>query len=112
MDPAVGIIGAFVIALWSLSLTRSSGAVLLDMVPNPKLSSLVRDRLEVQGDKVSDLHLWRVGPGHTALIATVVSERPQTAAAYKARLDGVHGLSHVTVEIHACPRQGSFPAAA
>jgi cation diffusion facilitator family transporter len=103
MDPMVGIIGAGVIAMWSLGLIRSAGAVLLDMVPNLKLSSLVRERLEVQGDKVSDLHLWRVGPGHTALIATVVADRPQAVAAYKARLEGLHGLSHVTVEIHACP---------
>ena len=112
MDPAVGIIGACVIALWSLSLIRLSGAVLLDVVPDPNLHSLVRERLEVQGDRVSDLHLWRVGPGHTALIATVISERPQPAATYKARLDGLHGLSHVTVEVHACPAHRPIPAAA
>ena len=112
MDPMVGVIGACVIAIWSLNLIRSSGAVLLDMVPDPKLSSLVRQRLEVQGDIVSDLHLWRVGPGHTALIATVVSDEPQSAAAYKSRLDGLPGLSHVTVEIHRCPGHGTPAAAA
>ena len=102
MDPVVGIIGACVIGAWSLTLIRSSSAVLLDMVPEPKLSSDVRRRLEVDGDKVADLHLWRVGPGHTALIATIISDRPQSAPAYKARLAGLSGLSHVTVEIHAC----------
>jgi cation diffusion facilitator family transporter len=102
MDPAVGIIGAGVIAVWSFGLIRSAGAVLLDMVPEPKLSSDVRRRLEVDGDKVADLHLWRVGPGHTALIATIISDRPQSVPAYKARLAGLSGLSHVTVEIHAC----------
>jgi cation diffusion facilitator family transporter len=112
MDPVVGIIGAGVIAIWSLGLIRSAGAVLLDMVPNPKLSSLIRERLEVQGDKVSDLHLWRVGPGHTALIATVIADRPQPVAAYKARLEGLQGLSHVTVEIHPCPDHGTLPVAA
>ena len=111
MDPMVGVIGACVIAIWSLNLIRSSGAVLLDMVPDQKLSSLVRQRLEVAGDIVSDLHLWRVGPGHTALIATVVSDEPQSAAAYKSRLDGLPSLSHVTVEIHRCPGHGT-PAAA
>ena len=103
MDPLVGVIGACVIAVWSWSLIRSSGAVLLDMVPDPKLSSLIRERLELHGDVVSDLHLWRVGPGHAALIATVVSDQPKPAAVYKARLRGLHGLSHVTVEIHRCP---------
>jgi cation diffusion facilitator family transporter len=103
MDPMMGIIGAGVIAVWSWGLIRSSGAVLLDMVPHPRLASTVKERLEVQGDKVSDLHLWRLGPGHTAVIASVVAQRPQPVAAYKARLEGLHGLSHVTVEIHACP---------
>jgi cation diffusion facilitator family transporter len=112
IDPVVGIIGAGVIAIWSLGLIRSAGAVLLDMVPNLKLSSLIRERLEVQGDRVSDLHLWRVGPGHTALIATVVADRPQAVAAYKARLEGLPGLSHVTVEIHPCPDHGPLLATA
>jgi hypothetical protein len=66
----------------------------------------------VQGDKESDRHLWRVGPGHTALIATVVADRPQAVAAYKARLEGLQGLSYVTVEIHLCPDHGGLPAAA
>jgi cation diffusion facilitator family transporter len=112
MDPAVGIIGACVIAAWSLSLIRSSSAVLLDMIPDSHLYSLVRQRLEIQGDKVSDLHLWQVGPGHTALIATVITDRPQSTEAYKARLEGVPSLSHLTFEIHACTGQTQVPAAA
>jgi Co/Zn/Cd efflux system component len=101
-----------VIALWSLSLIRSSGAVLLDMVPDRTLHSQVRERLEVEGDRVSDLHLWRVGPGHTALIATVVANEPQAPAAYKARLEELPGLSHVTIEVHACNSQRPVFAAA
>lgn len=112
MDPAVGIIGACVIAAWSLSLIRSSGAVLLDMVPDAHLYSLIRQRLEVQGDKVSDLHLWRVGPGHTALIAMIVTDHPQPTATYKARLSGMPSLSHATFEIQACAGHGPIPAAA
>ena len=100
MDPMMGIIGAGVIAVWSWGLIRSSGAVLVDMVPHPKLASAVRERLEVEGDRVSDLHLWSLGPGHTAVIASVVAERPQPVAAYKARLKDLPGLSHVTVEIY------------
>jgi cation diffusion facilitator family transporter len=112
MDAAVGIVGAVVIALWSWSLIRSSAAVLLDTVPDRNLLAHVRERLEVQGDKVSDLHLWRVGPGHIAVIAAVVAERPQPPTTYKARLDGLRGLSHVTIEVHACPARGPVSAAA
>jgi cation diffusion facilitator family transporter len=104
MDPMMGIVGAGVIAVWSWGLIRSSGAVLLDMVPHPKLASTVKERLEVQGDRVSDLHVWRLGPGHTAVIASVVADRPEPVAVYKARLEDLPGLSHVTVEIHACDK--------
>jgi hypothetical protein len=46
--------------------------------------------------------LWRLGPGHIGVIASVVSDAPQTPDAYKARLSGLRSLSHVTVEVHAC----------
>ena len=103
IDPAVGMIGAVVIASWSVGLIRSSGMTLLDMVPDPSLSVRIKEMLELNGDRVSDLHLWRVGPGHSALVASVVSDEPQDPSIYKARLKGLKGLSHVTVEAHTCP---------
>jgi cation diffusion facilitator family transporter len=102
MDALVGIIGAGVIISWGVGLIRSSGAVLLDIVPDRRLADRVRGRLEVEGDRVADLHLWQLGPGHAALIAAIVSEHPQPPQSYKARLDGIAGLSHVTIEVHAC----------
>lgn len=102
MDPAMALIGVAVILSWSVGLIRASGTVLLDMVPDRKLAGLIRTRLEVGGDKVSDLHLWRLGPGHVGLIAAVVSDRPKAPAIYKRRLKGLASLSHVTIEVHAC----------
>jgi len=102
MDPAAGIVGAVVITSWSISLIRSSGTTLLDMVPDPSLSSRIKERLEIKGDRVSDLHVWRVGPGHTALVASVVTDAPQDPSVYKARLRGLPRLSHVNVEVHTC----------
>lgn len=103
IDPVVGLFGSLVIATWAWGLIRSSGAVLLDLSPTPKLADRVRDRLEVDGDRVADLHLWRVGPGHLAVVAAVVSGRPQHPDAYKARLNDIAGICHVTVEVHRCP---------
>ena len=102
MDPAAGIVGAVVIISWSISLIRSSGMTLLDVVPDPSLSSRIKERLEVNGDRVSDLHIWRVGPGHTALVASVVTDKPQDPSIYKTRLRGLPRLSHLTVEVHTC----------
>jgi cation diffusion facilitator family transporter len=103
MDPLMALVGVCVILSWSFGLIRAAGAVLLDMVPDRCLAASVRKRLEVDDDRVCDLHLWRLGPGHTGVIAAVVSERPQTPGAYKTRLEGIAGLSHVTVEVHRCP---------
>ena len=104
MDPAMGIVGMLVIANWSWNLVRASGAVLLDMRPRDGLAAEIARRLETgPHDRVSDLHLWRVGPGHNAAIVSLVSDHPEPPLAYKARLAGIDGLSHVTVEVHACP---------
>jgi Co/Zn/Cd efflux system component len=110
MDALVGIIGAGVIISWGVGLIRSSGAVLLDTVPDRRLADRVRARLEVEGDRVADLHLWQLGPGHAGLIAAIVSEHPQPPQSYKARLKGLAGLSHVTIEVHPCA--GHAPVAA
>ena len=107
MDPLMGIVGACVIAVWSWRLIHSSGAVLLDTVPNLQLMGQIRNRFEIDGDRIADLHLWRVGPGHSAVIAAVVSDQPKLPAVYKARLDGLAGISHVTVEVHPCPDLGT-----
>jgi cation diffusion facilitator family transporter len=102
VDPLVGLVGTFVIASWAWGLIRSSAAVLLDIVPAPGLATLIRQRLEIDGDKLADLHLWRVGPGHMAVIASIVSDMPKVPSDYKARLGGIEGISHVTIEVNAC----------
>lgn len=101
-DPAVGIIGSFVIASWAYGLIRDSGAVLLDVSVDKNLEAVIRDRLETRGDRVTDLHLWQVGPGHRAAVISVVSDRPLPPATYKHRLEDLRGLSHVTVEVETC----------
>ncbi len=102
MDPLMGLVGAAVIARWSWGLLRDSGLVLLDAVPDRHLAEDMRERLEVDGDRVSDLHLWRVGPGHNAAVVSLVSDRPAAPDHYKARLADLPHLSHVTVEVLRC----------
>jgi cation diffusion facilitator family transporter len=101
-DPAVGIIGSAVIGSWAFGLIRDSGAVLLDVSVDKNLEAIIRDRLETKGDRVTDLHLWQVGPGHRAAVISVVSDDPLPPATYKRRLKGLRGLSHVTIEVELC----------
>lgn len=103
MDPVMGLVGAGVIANWSWGLLRVAGTNLLDMWPKELSESEIRSRLEVGSDRVADLHLWRVGPGHHSVIATLVTDRPKPAADYKHRLAGMPGLSHIVIEVQQCP---------
>jgi cation diffusion facilitator family transporter len=102
IDPVVALIGMGVILSWAFGLVRTAGAALLDKVPDQRVASEIRNRIEVEGDKVADLHLWRLGPGHMAVIVAIVSDAPQAPSAYKQRLGEIEGLSHVTIEVHRC----------
>ena len=103
LDPAMGIVGAVVIARWSWGLMRDTAAVLLDRLTEPGLAGEVRDAIESDGDaKVSDLHLWQVGPGRYSAIVSLVAARPEPPSAYKARLRFLDKLAHVTIEVNHC----------
>ena len=99
MDPIMGIIGALVIANWSYGLIRDTGAILLDMNPDRRLAEDLRNAIESEGDRLADLHLWRLGPGHLGAIVSVVTGQRRGADFYRARLGHFRMLSHLTVEV-------------
>ncbi len=98
LDPIMGFAGAFFIARWSILLMRGTGAVLVDFQP-VGLTRQIRKRLETDGAKVTDLHVWRLGPGHTAALISLCAPHPEPTRAYKKRLAGLSTLSHVTIEV-------------
>lgn len=99
-DPAMGVVGALVIARWSWGLIRDSGSVLLDAaVEGQDVRQEIREAMAPTGSQVTDLHVWQVGPGHFAAIVSLMAREPREPAAYKALLAHIHELSHVTVEV-------------
>jgi len=104
-DPAVGLIGSVVIASWAWTLIRDAGSVLLDVTFDRKLERDIRARLEEGEDRVTDLHVWQLGPGHCAAVISLVSDAPLQPAIYKERLHDLKGLSHVTVEVERCAHE-------
>jgi cation diffusion facilitator family transporter len=99
MDPVMGVIGALVIANWSYGLIRDTGAILLDMNPDRRLAEDLRKTIESEGDRLADLHLWRLGPGHLGAIVSVVTGQRRGPDFYRARLGHFRMLSHVTIEV-------------
>lgn len=96
LDPLMGIVGSVVIAVWAWSLMRDTGAVLLDAT-DAAIETEIRELVEGPGDaKITDLHVWRVGPGaHSAIISVVGATRDVICA----RVKPVHEIEHLTVEI-------------
>lgn len=99
MDPLMGIIGALVIANWAYGLVRDAGGILLDVLPDKALAERLRSEIEHDGDRITDLHLWRLGPGHLGAVLSVVTQKPRSADYYRQRLGRFRNLSHVTVEV-------------
>ena len=96
LDPAMGIAGAAVIAVWSGTLMRDTASVLLDAT-DKKLEAEIRALVEGPGDaRIRDLHVWRVGP---AAHAAIVSVTGTSRATICERLRPVHEIEHLTVEI-------------
>ena len=99
MDPVVGLCGAIVIATWSYRLVRDTGAVLLDINPDRGMADRMRATIETDGDRLTDLHLWRLGPGHLGAILSVATEWQRGPEYYQSLLGGFRALSHVTVQV-------------
>ncbi|MFF2320863.1 CDF family Co(II)/Ni(II) efflux transporter DmeF [Agrobacterium sp. NPDC058088] len=100
LDPLMGIVGGLVIARWSWGLIRSTATTLVDAVPlADDLPQEIRETVETEEDRITDLHVWQVGPGHHAAIVAIHSQAPKAPAFYKQKLAAIHELSHVTVEV-------------
>jgi cation diffusion facilitator family transporter len=100
MDPLAGAVGAVVIASWSFGLMRDTAGVLLDMNPDLALERNILEAVKAQGDQLTDLHVWRLGPGHLGAILAIETSQAHDLEFYREKLSRFRMLSHVTVEIH------------
>lgn len=95
LDPAVGILGAVVIARWAWGLMKDTSAILLDTA-EPVLMKRIKTLVEAEGAIIHDLHVWRIGPhAHAAIISLAPGG---DAAAVRARVRSLPRMEHVTVE--------------
>ena len=104
LDPAMGVVGALVIAWWAKGLIADSARVLLDREMDSPVVDQIRKAIQTDGDaEIADLHVWRVGRASHAAVITVVAKSPLTPAAYRERVAGIPSLAHVSVEVNRCP---------
>jgi len=103
MDPIMGLVGALIISRWSYGLLVDSGKVLLDRDVNEEAVEEIRSIVESDSDnRLTDLHVWRVGSRHLSVILSIVTHYPKPPEHYKKLLAEYDEIAHVTVEVNSC----------
>jgi cation diffusion facilitator family transporter len=101
LDPAMGIVGAALVASWSIGLIRQSSRVLLDWQADMDTVKALQDSIEQRTtDRVTDLHLWSIGHGMFSAQITVVSDDPKPPSHYKSLIPANLNVVHVNMEVH------------
>ena len=106
LDPAMGIVGALVITRWAWGLLKESSAILLDAGVKREVREEIKDVVEADADnRVTDIHVWKVGPHHLAALLTLVTHYPRSSGEYKKLLAGFDQLKHITIEVIKCEEE-------
>ncbi|MCG8415646.1 MAG: CDF family Co(II)/Ni(II) efflux transporter DmeF [Pseudomonadales bacterium] len=101
MDPLMGIVGAILVARWSIGLLKTTSAILLDEQGSEEIAATIREAIEFSDEhKIVDLHLWTVGPGIYASVLSVVSRSPQQPGYFKSLLPDHLPIQHISIEVH------------
>ena len=110
MDPVMGIVGAVLVARWSYGLLGSTSGILLDRQAPDSLQQKIRSILESDEDtRITDLHVWSIGPNIYSAQIALVGHRPLSAPEYKALIPDSLGLVHLSIEVHVCPDHDQAP---
>lgn len=103
MDPAMGVVGAILVAKWSWGLLKDTSRVLLDEQAPKNIQTAILEAVEQKDDNmVADLHVWSIGPDIYTASLSIVTDKPQSPNHYKALLPENMGLVHTTVEVNPC----------
>lgn len=110
LDPVVAMVGAAVIARWAWGMLKTTSRALVDATADPVLAERIRAAIESDDDaKLADLHVWQVGARAWTAVVSIVADEPRAPPAYRARLESIDVLRHVTVEVHRCAGGRSPP---
>lgn len=108
LDPAMGIVGAVLVAAWAKGLIVDTGKVLLDREMDHPVVDEIRDAIESEVDagetRIADLHVWRVGKNvYSCALTLVTHDLSMTPDDVRERLSVHEEIVHSTIEIHYCP---------
>lgn len=102
LDPAMGLLGALLVGIWSWRLLRDTAVILLDAEMDAPVVEEIRDvirTLPVHA-QIQDLHVWRVGKAKYACIVSLACQDRLDPDQVRRLLDVHEELAHITVEIN------------
>ena len=100
LDPVMGVVGAALVFRWSWGLLKQSARVLLDrQAPDHVRHAIVEAIERNTTNKISDLHVWSIGPGYYAVEIAIITDEPLGPDDYRRMLPDDLGLVHVIVEV-------------
>lgn len=107
LDPATGLVGAVLVALWAKNLIVQSGRVLLDREMDHPVVAEIREVIaalpESGQTQLTDLHVWRIGNGaYACALSLLTHDTTLTPLDIRAALSVHEEIVHATVEIHRC----------
>jgi cation diffusion facilitator family transporter len=106
LDPVMGIVGAIIITRWSYGLVKQTSPILLDGSIEEEYQLAIQETIEKDSDnRITDIHIWKVGPNHYAAIISIVTHSPKATEYYKELLSEFHRLAHITIEINECKEE-------
>ncbi|WP_338762690.1 CDF family Co(II)/Ni(II) efflux transporter DmeF [Massilia sp. METH4] len=102
LDPAMGIVGAVLVAVWAKNLIVETGKVLLDREMDAPVVQEIREVVAEAGRaQLTDLHVWRVGKEFYSCALTVVTDDPALTPARLREMLSIHEeIVHSTIEVH------------
>jgi len=114
LDPAMGIVGAIVVAVWAKRLIADTGKVLLDREMDHPVVDEIREAIEDNGragdTHIADLHVWRVGKAKYACAVSVVTRDSTLTPDIVRRWISMHEeVVHTTIEINVPPQADNAP---
>lgn len=101
LDPAVGIVGGFVIGKWAVGLLKSTGQILIDFDLNSEYKEKVVTAIEEdERCTVTDIHLWRVDDNNRAILIVVKDTLKREPEFFKKCILSIDKFIHLTVEVN------------
>ncbi|OED83843.1 CDF family Co(II)/Ni(II) efflux transporter DmeF [Vibrio splendidus] len=99
VDAAMGMVGAVVIAKWTMNLMKQTSPILLDQNIDDEYCNGITEALTPYA-AVTDLHMWKVSGHHYSAAITLESNSDKTVSEYKQMLAKFDKINHLTLEVH------------